>query len=91
MTEFNIRSGQLGNVLNELSSQQLIDFEVESTDMRQQLIASRITNKGFSLIQYKSKMKSNFLDKVFTLDDAIRAYSVILQIYKVSQQLPNLE
>lgn len=59
--------------------------------MRQQLIASRITNKGFSLIQYKSKMKSNFLDKVFTLDNAIRAYNVILHIYKVSQQLPNLE
>lgn len=59
LTAFEIDNAQLESVLNELSRQLYLQIDKDEPDLRKRLLGSRITDKGFKLIEYRKRFSEN--------------------------------
>lgn len=88
LTEYGIRNDQLEAVLRELERQQLLDIDKDESNVRDRLINSRITARGFDLVLYKQKMKENVLSSYLTVENISHVFSAVktlVQLYQMAQ------
>lgn len=85
LTTFGIRNDQLNTVLRELARQQLVDVDDSIPNVRDRLIASRITVKGLDLVMYKKKMKDNALSSYLTAENISLAFSGVQTLLQLAQ------
>lgn len=85
LTKYGIRNDQLDAVLHELERQQLLDISKDKTNVRDRLISSRITARGFGLVLYKQKMKDNVLSSFLTAENISLVFSGVQTLLQVHQ------
>ena len=87
LTEYGIRNDQLEAVLRELERQRLLDIDKDESNVRDRLINSRITARGFDLVLYKQKMKENVLSSYLTVENISLVFSgvkTLVQLYQMA-------
>lgn len=82
-----IDNAQLEAVLRELRRQGYLVVDFEGDDLRNSLVCSRITEKGFGLIRYRKRLNENQLMDSFSVEwisVALSAAQTILQLIQLS-------
>lgn len=85
LTEYGISNNQLASVLEELSRQHFIDLP-ETNDAREQLERCHITERGFSLIEYRKRFKGN--DSAIT--EELSPYDYLMLAFSLAPTLLQL-